>query len=430
MPMKTSNLITRITMGVLLAAVLAYFGLYIYRSCTGGLTTVRAYEESTDVGVKVSGLVVRRERVLTANTAATIDFAPGEGEKVSGGGVVATQYTSAAGLEAKKSIQALEAELEQLQYAKSSAAGISDAAKTENDLLSAIADLRASASAGDLTGLEDDALRLRALVFKRDYAYTGSTQELDALIARKSQQLEALRASLGAVATVVLAPESGVFSAQADGYEELLYPELLEDLTAVQLTGLENRNVQPPANAIGKLITSSTWYFAASAPTEEVKHLTEGAQYSISFSRDYTGQALMTLDRRGDDEGGRTLLVFSSRTGLADTTLLRRQTAELVTRHITGLRIPRSALRALKQNVKRTVTDENGNKQTVEEEATVTGVYTVVSRQAEFTPVTVLYQGEDYFLVSPADSDAADRLRAGDEILVYTAGITDGKVVR
>lgn len=430
MPMKTSNLITRITMGLLLAVVLAYFGVYIYHSCTGGLTTVRAYEDSVDVGVKVSGLVVRQERTLTANTTATMDFSPSEGEKVSGGGVVATLYASAAGLETNKSIQALEAELEQLEYAKSSAGGIDHAAKTEGDLLSAIAGLHASASAGDLTNLEQDALRLRALVFRRDYAYGGSTQELDTLIAHKSQQLDALRASLGAVATVIRAPEAGVFSAQADGYEELLYPALLEDLTAVQLTGLENRDVQPPANAIGKIITSSTWYFAASAPTGEVKHLAEGRQYTISFSRDHAGQALMTLDRRGDDEGGRTLLVFSCRTGLADTTLLRRQTAELVTRHIDGLRIPRSALRALKQNVKRTVTNENGKEQTVEEEATVTGVYTVVSRQAEFTPVTVLYQGEDYFLVAPADPDAAGRLRAGDEILVYTAGITDGKVVR
>lgn len=430
MPMKTSNLVIKLTIGLLLTVILIYFGLYIYRSFTGGLTTVRAYEDSIDVGVKISGLVVREERTLTSNSTATLDLSPNEGEKVSGGGVVATLYTSSAGLETKKSIQALEAELEQLTYAKSSSAGISDTAKTESDLLSAIAGLHASASAGDLSGLEGDTLRLRALVFKRDYAYTGSTQELDELISRKSQQLDALRASLGAVATVISAPESGVFSAQADGYEELLYPALLEDLTALQLTGLENRSVQPPANAIGKLITSSTWYFAASAPTDEVKNLIEGGQYSISFNRDYTGQALMTLDRRGDDEGGRTLLVFSCRTGLSDTTLLRRQTADLVTEHITGLRIPRSALRALKEDQKRTVTDENGNKKTVEEEVTVTGVYTVVSRQAEFTPVTVLYQGEDYFLVEPAEPDAAGRLRAGDEILVYTAGIADGKVVR
>lgn len=430
MPMKTSDLITKFAMGVLLFGILIYFGVYIYLSFTDGLTTVRAYEDTAYVGIKATGLVVRQERVLTAASSATIDFAPDEGEKVSGGGVVATIYASTAGLETKKAIQTLEAELEQLSYAKSAAAGISDAAKTENDLLSAMARLHASASAGDLTGLEQDALRLRALVFKRDYAYSGSTQELDALISKKSEQLNALRTSLGVASTVIRAPESGIFSAVADGYEELLSPGLLEDLTCVQLTGLENRSVAPPANAIGKIITSSSWYFAASASTASVKDLAEGGQYTISFTRDYAGQALMTLERKGDDEGGRTLLVFSCRSRLADTTLLRRQTSEIITQDITGIRIPRSSLRALKQTVKRTVTKEDGTKQTVEEEVTVTGVYTVVSRQAEFHPVTVLYQGEDYFLVAPADPDAADRLRTGDEILVYTAGITDGKVVR
>lgn len=431
MPMKTSNFITRLAMGVLLLGILIYFGVYIYRSFTGGLTTVLAYEDSADVGARAAGLVVRRERVLTADQSATIDFTPGEGEKVSGGGVVATLYASSSDLETKKSIQTLEAELEQLEYAKSTAAGPSDAAKTETDLLSAIAGLQASAAAGDLSGLETDVLRLKALVFKRDYTYSGDTQQLDNLISRKKDQLEALRASLGVVTTVIRAPESGVFSAFADGYEELLYPELLDELTTIQLTGLENRTVSPPADAIGKVITSSTWYFAASAPTADVKDLLEGGQYTVSFSSGDAGQALMTLDRKGGDEGGRTLLVFSCRTGLADTTQLRRQTAEIITQQLTGLRIPRSSLRALKQTQKRTVTDEaTGSTQTVEEEVTVTGVYTVVSRQAEFHPVTVLYQGEDYFLVAPADPDAADRLRDGDEILVYTAGITDGKVVR
>lgn len=429
MPMKTSNLITKLAMGVLLAGVLLYFGIYIYHSCTGGLTTVRAYEDTADVGVQASGLVVRQEQVLTSDTTATVDYSPAEGDKVAGGGVVATLYASTAGLEVKKSIQNLEAELEQLQYAKSTSAGASDAAKTETELLSAMAGLHASVSAGDLTGLERDALRLRSLVFKRDY-FGSSTQDLDALIVRKNEELDALRTSLGSVSTVVRAPQAGVFSAVADGYETLLYPDLLEDLTVQQLIGLENQQPQAPVDAIGKLITSSVWYFAASAPTSEAKDLMEGAQYTISFSRDYTGQALMTLERRGDDENGQTLLVFSCRTGLADTTLLRRQTAEVVTQHITGIHIPHSALRALKETQKRTVTDENGNTQTVEEEVTVTGVYTVVSRQAEFHPVTVLYQGEDYFLVSPADPDDAGRLRTGDEILVYTAGITDGKVVR
>ena len=275
MPMKTSNLITRIAMGVLLLGVLVYFGVYIYQSCTGGLTTVLAYEDSADVGVKAAGLVVRRERVLSADHSATIDFSPDEGDKVSGGGVVATLYPSSAGLETKKAIQTLEAELEQLQYAKSAAAGPSDAAKTENDLLAAMAGLHASAAAGDLSSLETDVLQLKALVFKRDYTYSGDSQELDSLISRKNDQLNALRASLGVVSTVIRAPEAGVFSAVADGYEELLYPELLEDLTTIQLTGLENRSVSPPPDAIGKIITSSTWYFAASAPTADVKGLIE-----------------------------------------------------------------------------------------------------------------------------------------------------------
>lgn len=433
MPMKTSNLVTRLAMAVLLLGVLAYFGVYIYRSCTGGLITVQAYEETVDIGARVTGLVVRQEQVLTASGAGTlsVELVPGEGEKVAGGGTVAVLYASSAGQETGQTVRALEAEVEQLEYVRSSA-DATDTTRTEDKLLAAMAGLRASVSAGDLTGLEGDALQLRTLVLRQGYSRSGaaSAGELDTLILRKNQQLRDLRASLGAVTTVVRAPQAGVFSAVADGYEEILTPALLDTLTPSQLVSLERQEVSPPADAVGALVTSSTWYFAASAPEEEVGDLEEGGQYTVSFRRDYAGQVPMTLERISSDGDGSTLLVFSSRTGLSGATLLRRQTADIVTRSLTGIRIPRSALRVMKKTETATETDAGGQERTVEKEVTVTGVYTVPSRQAEFTPVTVLYQGEDYFLVAPADPDAAHRLRAGDEIMIYTAGITDGKVVR
>ena len=44
--------------------------------------------------------------------------------------------------------------------------------------------------------------------------------------------------------------------------------------------------------------------------------------------------------------------------------------------------------------------------------------------------MNVLYTDENFYLVEPADPDASRRLRAGDEIILNTTGIYDGKVVR
>ena len=57
-------------------------------------------------------------------------------------------------------------------------------------------------------------------------------------------------------------------------------------------------------------------------------------------------------------------------------------------------------------------------------------VFTVVSSQAEEQEVEVLYSTDSYYLVRPADTSASSRLRAGDEVILNSSGVYDGKVVR
>ena len=50
---------------------------------------------------------------------------------------------------------------------------------------------------------------------------------------------------------------------------------------------------------------------------------------------------------------------------------------------------------------------------------------------AAFRPVTVLYQGQGYALVRPADGASDTRtLRTGDEVIASAGTLYDGKVIR
>ena len=424
--MKQPSLIMKIIMAVLLVGIVVYFGIYLVRSYQGGVTTVLAYEDTVDVGLEATGLLVREETVLTSSSASSslVDLTPAEGEKVSAGGVVATLYSSSSGLDTKQQIRTLESELEQLQYVLNSSGAASDAAKLDADILSAIAGLHASIAQGDLSNLEDDALELRTLVFKRDYTYgdTDAAASINALIQEKTVQLGQLRSALGSVSTTLYAPASGVFSGVVDGYESLLSPDLLETVTPSQLLELQRQHPQEDANAVGKLITSATWYFATVLSESDAADLREGRTYTLSFSHDWSGQADMTLDRISDPEDGKVAVVFSCREHLSETTLLRAQTVDVVTESLTGLRVPRQALRVLTE----TETDEEGQ----EVEVSVTGVFVAVGSESEFKPVNVLWQDDTTYLVEPADPNDSHRLNAGDEVLISTTGLYDGKVIR
>ena len=67
--MKQPTLMMKIIMSALLVGVLIYFGIYLFRSYQGGVTTVRAYTQTVHVGVNANGTLVRQESVLTHSAA-------------------------------------------------------------------------------------------------------------------------------------------------------------------------------------------------------------------------------------------------------------------------------------------------------------------------------------------------------------------------
>ena len=282
--------------------------------------------------------------------------------------------------------------------------------------------LRSLAAQGDLTALEDSALNLRSMVFKRDYTYgdAGAASQIGQLIADKQAQLQELSRSLGQVSTTVFAPASGVFSAGADGWEGTVTPDILDELTADGLAALMGQQYEAAPGVMGKLITDSTWYFAALLDGVDTG-LQSGHRYTLDFSGDYYGQVEMTLERISLEDD-RTLAIFSCRSRLADTAMLRIQTVDVVIQQLEGIRIPRRALRVATEDV----TGEDGSVSQVNRYY----VFTVVRSQAWGQAVEVLYTDPAYYLVRPVDQTAADRLRAGDEIILNSSGMYDGKVVR
>lgn len=424
--MKQSNLAMKIMVSVLMVGVLAYLGFSIFRDWREPVMTTLAYETSVNVGASANAILVREERVITGGGGGFVDLAPSEGERVAAGDTVAVIYQNESGMETRHAIRLLSAELEQLSYALTSGAEDVDTSKLDEAVLQSIVNLRALSSTGDLSGLEESALNLRTMVFKRDYTYggAGAAQSAAQLIQEKEQELAGLQASLNRVATTISAPVSGIFSGEADGYEELINPESVQTLTPTELTELMRRDVLPPGGAVGKLITSATWYLAVVLDEEQSKGLTVGKSYVVAFSHDWYGTVDMTLERVGDrDEIGQAVCVFSARTKLADTALLRVQTVDISTKQLTGIRVPRQALRVFTEEI----TDEDTG---AVAESTYTGVFTVVGSQAEIQRVDVLYTADDYYLVEPVNPAAARRLRPGDEIIVNSTGVYDGKVVR
>ena len=422
--MKNTNLSTKLLMAAVLLTVLVYFGANMISYFVEPFSTTIAYSYTGENAVTVSGYVVREEIPITAD-GDTVYFVRSEGERVSKGGKIALMYSDAQTLQDANRLRALEEQMEQLLYAQSLVGSIQSTGALDREVSAALTAFQTERALGSLAAASDAGAAVRAAVLRYSYAYTG-TDELERTIAALKSEINALTASISGATTTVRAPKSGLFSSLVDGYESVLTPERLADMTAEDYRGIAP--AQP--EGVCKLIYGTKWYFVTLLRTADAKELAVGEDVTLRFQTGLERDLSLTVERIGAEDGGQRLVVLSSREDLSLTTLLRHQSAQLIFARYDGIRVPRSAVRILWE----TVTDEEGdpvlNADGTEKQRQVYGVYCMWGNTARFKKVNILWQEDEYMIVESANAnDPLRRLRAGDQVITAAEDLYDGKVI-
>ena len=414
--MKGENAISRLVMLLVAATLAVYCGVSLWRGMTDPLTTAVAYGYTVNDSVETEALLIRREQVLPGREG-IVDVVPGEGERVGTGQIIATVYRDSAALERKDRIRSLSLEAELLEYA-TTRGDYNGGGELEQEVIRSVAQLRSDTAAGDFARLEDRVLEVKRSVLHRDYVY-GQGVEAGRLGALNAE-LSALRSRSEQETTRVYASQSGVYSAQVDGFETLIDPGRVLSLTADELDGLLEYAVSPVGDTMGKLITANRWFLAMNLHPDYARRLTVGQTVTVRFTGDFEQDLSMRVDRVEEGEQFRLCVVLSADRALADTTLLRRQSVELIFAQQEGLRVPKSSVHILADVTK----DKDGN----EIHSSRTGVYAAVNNRAEFKEVEILAEGSQFYVVRPLESEKT-MLRAGDQVIVQSRGLTDGVVL-
>lgn len=418
--MKSRSIGTKLGMAALCLVVLGYFGLQVWRYYADPLTTTAAYPYQVEKSCAAAGYLIREEQVLPDSGSGLLQLSRAEGERVSKGGALAVIYPDQASLDRQTEINALTTRIEQLTYAKESAASGDVTLKVDGQIRDSILAVNRSVTADRLAGAEGEIAKLRSLVLKRDYTTSG-TEDLTAELKELEKQRSALQSGASGSAKRITAPASGIYSAVVDGYESVLTPAFLQSLTPSALSGIEPESGS--TSRVGKLITGDTWYYAATLAASDAEQLQPGRQVTLRFAKGAVRDLPAKVESISAPEGGRVAIVLSGRSYLSELTLLRKQSVDLITDAVEGLRVPESALRV------ETVT-ETDPETGAESSVTTTGVYCMVGMVARFKPVKVLYIGDGFALVKAASDADRTLLRAGDEIILTANDLYDGKTIR
>lgn len=397
-----STPIFKILSAAILLAVVFYFVVQGYRYFSDPINTTYVYASREWDAVETEGWLVREEETFHSGLA-TLHHTLTEGQKVGKNQTLAIAFSDSGALTRVEQLESLELQAQQLSFALESFLDGDAALKLDDNIREDLTALHQAIATGDYSQGEDSRAALKAAVLKRDYTYT-SQEQIEEDLKDVEEQIAEKEASLNG--TDITAPRSGVYSAVCDGYESVLTPAMIETATPATFAALRSDNYE--AN-VGKLIYGDTWYYATIITEEQALLLEDRSSVTVQFAKGFTEPFTMYIHHISEAESGQCVLWLKCDKYLSQTTLLRQQNATLLLREYEGLRLPDKALRV----------NEDGK----------TGVYCVIGARARYKGVSVVYHGEDYVLVAPTDTGETSLLRQGDQVIVTTAELYDGKVI-
>lgn len=402
--MKQGHTYTKIILWLFLAAVVCYFGYYLHQANYEPMRTVTAIEYEAGSGSYTTGFVVRSESVILSGYEIT-SVTTKEGERVASGESIGTGYYTTDAQDRQLRIQELEHELEQLDYAVSYSSEDAARAELEAQVESYLQAQSRSIARRDMNACTDRSAAIKGLVLRLD----SSQAELEAITRRidiLQEELDTLKAESAEDTSPVNVSSGGYFSGTVDGYETILTPQALQTMTVSTLESMEPAEVSE--GAVGRLIHSSTWYYVTAVDEDLVTDLHAGDQVPVHFVSAIYDELTMTVERLGDPEDGKRLLVLSCDKYMQEITLLREQSADVVFSTCVGLRVPKEAIR---------VTEDRRH-----------GVYVLVAGSAEWKYVELLHDNGESYVVK-LDKSSTENLWPGDEIIITAEELYDGKVM-
>ncbi len=255
---------------------------------------------------------------------------------------------------------------------------------------------------------------------------TGDSFDIDSQIDSLQKEIKALEKTYD-TSDSVKSSYAGYFVSNVDGYEGVKSYDDVEKMKVTVNEGsrLISSEKSVNENAFGKIIAQHTWYLIFDTSITDASVIKTGNYVTVDFP-----------DKNIEDI---SMKVYNVSELNGDTITVTLQCTAM-NEELANLRI---------ENVAITVKDYNGfridSRAIVENDEGLKGVYVIRGNYVQFTPITVLYYGEDYVIADKykvykedeegnkvVDEEETSRYRSinlYDQIIVKGMHITDGMVL-
>ena len=403
----------RSAMGKIVMAVLALFlAAYVTYQAVDYFydpyTMETVYEYTFQDSVSCRGVIIRSETVLEADYTGVPDYIYKDGSMISKGMAIAEIYPSAQDILNRERVKELEAEIDMLRDSQDTAENYLSVFETIGSQISEVlGDVVADMRSGDVSDIAEKKTRLMTLVNRRRII-SGAEESYDGRIAELEKQIEGLNSRTADASGYITAETKGYFSSVTDGYENVLSLSAADGLTIPDVEALlAGKGAQRlPSSAVGKMVTSYKWYYAALIDAEDAERFRNGMELYLFMDSSDIERLPVTVANVVTEEGNDSALVLFSCGYMSEQlSRVRYSDGEISFGTISGLRIPERSVRMV-----------DG----------VRGVYVLKKQTVRYKPIEVIYNGTGFVIVK-WDSEDQSALQLFDEIFVGGNKLYEGK---
>ncbi|MBE7021799.1 MAG: hypothetical protein E7414_01070 [Ruminococcaceae bacterium] len=383
--------------------------IYLLRSVLGGHVQVETlYGGSMEDMVNTKGIVIKYETVLSPDASGTLEPSVQENARVSAGQEVAMIYSGTVDSGLKNRLEQINKKIEQIEKNRADLFTFTgDVARLEQKITEQTEELIQKSRSGDLVAVREIQLVIEALCEKK--AQISGNGTAGSLVDDLRSQKAEIEGQIGAAQHSIKTPIPGIFSVSTDGFEQVVTPYNMMELTPSTVNDLIAREKEQATegNNACKIMQNFRYFIALNLPAERLGTL-----------RIDDGAKLRFYDLSADLVQAKVLYISPVQENNATVILEVQQHVEsLLKRRFVNLEFVKNRNEGYRVSVKALRTKDNVN-----------GVYVRRDGTPHFIPVTILYNTQDMAIVESADSETP--LRLYDEVIVSAGSYEEGSLLQ
>lgn len=408
-----NSVLSKIASLALALFLLIYVGYQAWQAFYNPYVTQTVYRESYVQNQTLDGFFVREETVMEESGSGVVSYHCQNAEKVAKYATVASIYGSQDDLLLLRQVELLQQRKDNLEEAQSRST--SEGLKLDllaQQISNYETELIRAADQNDFSNLDTIYENLMFNVNKFN-SYVNKGLSFEGQIASLQQQITSLQSQISPAKNTIATSKSGYFSGVVDGWETVLTPDMLSDLTIEQTANiLKETNAVTPPDSIGRIMTEDTWYFVALMTAEEAENYRQGSTVTLNFHSDSMRKVPSTVKNIITEKGNDKAVVVLSGSYLDEdfvTMRFEKPTAQL--RSYTGIIIPKEAVRIRKL--------DNGEGEMIDTKV----VYVQVGQTVTHRLLNVIYEDED-IIISKSVNDSK-YVSMYDQVILKGKGLND-----